>query len=127
MKQIKCELFGKGERLFFNIQRLAEFESAVGKPIYNAIQQLSLSDIITAYEIGLRQYGRRSTQFYADKLQELFDSGECELQYIMMPIMKAITCSGILGKKAYFMAFPEEKTPDDDADIEAEEDEAVKN
>lgn len=55
MKQIKCDFFGKGECLYFNIQRLAEFESAVGKPIYNAIQQLSLSDIITAYEIGLRQ------------------------------------------------------------------------
>ena len=102
MKQIKCDFFGKGERLYFNIQRLAEFESAVGKPIYNAIQQLSLSDIITAYEIGLRQD-------------------------IIMPIMKAITGSGILGKKAYFMAFPEEKTPEDDAEIEAEEDEAVKN
>lgn len=127
MKQIKCDYFGKGERLYFNIQRLAEFESAVGKPIYNAIQQLSLSDIITAYEIGLRQYGRRSTQFYADRLQELFDSGEVELNDIMMPIVKAITGSGILGKKAYFMAFPEEKTPEDDAEIEAEEDEAVKN
>ena len=46
---------------------------------------------------------------------------------IIMPIMKAITGSGILGKKAYFMAFPEEKTPEDDAEIEAEEDEAVKN
>lgn len=84
MKQIKCDFFGKGERLYFNIQRLAEFESAVGKPIYNAIQQLSLSDIITAYEIGLRQYGRRSTQFYADRLQELFDSGEVELNDIMI-------------------------------------------
>ena len=88
---------------------------------------MSLSDIITAYEIGLRRYGRRSTQFYADRLQELFDSGEVELNDIMMPIVKAITGSGILGKKAYFMAFPEEKTPEDDAEIEAEEDEAVKN
>lgn len=122
MKRIPCDLFGKGEQLYFNITRLAEFEKALGQPIYAALTSgFSIGALLNGYEIGLRQYGRRSEQFYADKMQEMLDDGTCVLTDFLLPINKAIIGSGILGKKIYFQTFPEEATEEDKDEIKVEE------
>ena len=52
MKKIKCDWFGEGEELYFNIMRLAEFEKAIGRPIstFYLLKGSSLTILFIAYE-----------------------------------------------------------------------------
>ena len=38
MKKVNCDFFKNGEYLMFNMQRLMEFEAAVGQPIGELLQ-----------------------------------------------------------------------------------------
>ena len=70
MKKVECNFFKNGEYLMFNMQRLMEFEAAVGQPIGEALtnEHMPINSIITGYAIGMKQHKRNAQQYY-----ELFD------------------------------------------------------
>lgn len=130
MKVLSCNYFGNNETIYFNVKRLAELETAIGKPILGVVDSgtLALSDMIQIYTIGMQHIdnGMRTADFYAEKIQELIDSETYMIQEIMMTAVKVLFASGIFGKKAYYNAFPNEVTPTVEKKI-AEEEEETKN
>ncbi len=122
MKRIKCNLFGEGQYIYFNIGRLAELEKALKKPIIQVLQDgaLGINEILKCYAVGMQQERRQNTAWYAQKIQELVEQG-VTFETLTTPILKALIGSGILGKKAYFMAFPDEMTAKDKEELEDEE------
>ena len=83
MKVLSCNYFGNNETIYFNVKRLAMLETEIGKPIMSmmATGNLSLFDMIHVYTIGMQHIdnGRRTQDFYEEKIQELIDSEEYEV------------------------------------------------
>lgn len=129
MKRIVCEFFGEKEMIFFNVARLMQLEKALGGKITTLLSQpMGLSEVITAYEIGLSHEGKkkqRNQLWYAEKIDELFEEG-VTFDELLLPVMKALIGSGIMGPKAYAIAFPDEVTEQEKAELDAQE-EAEKN
>lgn len=123
MKKVECNFFKNGEYLMFNMQRLMEFEAAVGQPIGELLQMSiwPINSIITGYAIGMKQHKRNPQQYY-----ELFDelladeTKDMSLLSLQAPLMQAIIASGALGSKMYYQMYPNELTPDDKVAIENE-------
>lgn len=123
MKKVNCDFFKNGEYLMFNMQRLMEFEAAVGQPIGELLQMSiwPINSIITGYAIGMKQHKRNAQQYY-----ELFDelladeTKNMSLLSLQAPLMQAIIASGALGSKMYYDMYPNELTPDDKVAIENE-------
>lgn len=123
MKKVNCDFFKNGEYLMFNMQRLMEFEAAVGQPIGELLQMSiwPINSIITGYAIGMKQHKRNAQQYY-----ELFDelladeTKDMSLLSLQAPLMQAIIASGALGSKMYYQMYPNELTPDDKVAIENE-------
>lgn len=123
MKKVECNFFKNGEYLMFNMQRLMEFEAAVGQPIGELLQMSiwPINSIITGYAIGMKQHKRNAQQYY-----ELFDellsdeTKDMSLLSLQAPLMQAIIASGALGSKMYYQMYPNELTPDDKVAIENE-------
>lgn len=123
MKKVECNFFKNGEYLMFNMQRLMEFEAAVGQPIGGLLQMSiwPINSIITGYAIGMKQHKRNAQQYY-----ELFDellsdeTKDMSLLSLQAPLMQAIIASGALGSKMYYQMYPNELTPDDKVAIENE-------
>lgn len=128
MKVLSCNYFGANETIYFNVKRLAELEVAIGKPIMSMMStgNLSLFDMIQVYTIGMQHIdnGRRTQDFYEEKIQELIDSEEYEVTDFIQTAVKALLASGVFGKKAYYSAFPNEVTPTVEKKIAEEEAEA---
>lgn len=125
MKVLSCNYFGTNETIYFNVKRLAELETAVNKPIMGmlATGNLSLFDMIQVYTIGMQHInnGRRTQDFYEEKIQELIDSDEYELTDFVETAVKVLIASGVFGKKAYYNLFPNEVTPTVEKKIAEEE------
>lgn len=127
MKKVECNFFKNGEYLMFNMQRLMEFEAAVGQPIGELLQMSiwPINSIITGYAIGMKQHKRNPQQYY-----ELFDelladeTKDMSLLSLQAPLMQAIIASGALGSKMYYQMYPNELTPDDKVAIENEAEQA---
>lgn len=130
MKVLSCNYFGNNETIYFNVKRLAMLETEIGKPIMSMMStgNLSLFDMIQVYTIGMQHIdnGRRTQDFYEEKIQELIDSEEYEVTDFIQTAVKALLASGVFGKKAYYSAFPNEVTPTVEKKI-AEEEEETKN
>ena len=128
MKQVKCELFGEGEYIWFNIGRLSRLESELGKPIVAMLSgQIGITETVGIYLVGLAHEDKKRTKsWYEARMQELLESG-ITLDEIMMPALKAIIGSGIAVKAAYFEAFPDEMTERDKDEIVAEKELDEKN
>ena len=130
MKALSCNYFGTNETIYFNVKRLAELETAINKPIMSMMStgNLSLFDMIQVYTIGMQHIdnGRRTQDFYEEKIQELIDSEEYELTDFIQTAVKVLLASGVFGKKAYYSAFPNEVTPTVEKKI-ADEEEETKN
>lgn len=109
MKRIPFELFGPGQYLYFDIGRLIQAENLTGKSAGEILQNGSLNLGLTTalLSVGLRQHGLHNPQWYAGKMQELLSEGH-EIDEFVMPLVKAIAGSGILGKAVYYAVFPEE-------------------
>ena len=125
MKVLSCNYFGTNETIYFIVKRLAELETAVNKPIMGmlATGNLSLFDMIQVYTIGMQHInnGRRTQDFYEEKIQELIDSDEYELTDFVETAVKVLIASGVFGKKAYYNLFPNEVTPTVEKKIAEEE------
>lgn len=127
MKKVNCDFFKNGEYLMFNMQRLMEFEAAVGQPVGTLLQMSiwPINSIITGYAIGMKQHRRNAQQYY-----ELFDellsdeTKNMSLLSLQAPLMQAIIASGALGSKMYYEMYPNELTPDDKVAIENEAEQA---
>lgn len=128
MKVLSCNYFGNNETIYFNVKRLAELETAIGKPIMSMMStgNLSLFDMIHVYTIGMQHIdnGRRTQDFYEEKIQELIDLEEYELTDFIQTAVKVLLASGVFGKKAYYSAFPNEVTPTVEKKIAEEDAEA---
>lgn len=110
MKRVQCDLFGKNESISFNILRLMELESLLKKPIVTAIANgFGLVELTSAFSVGMQHCKRRTPQWYAIEMQKLLEEGTYTYDEFVAPVLKAIIASGLLGKEAYYEAFPEER------------------
>lgn len=113
MKKVPFEVFGEGQYLYFNVARLMQLEQACGGDGISKIvgkQELNLTVLTNILTIGLAHHQKRNPLWYAQRIQELLDDGISLEEDIYFPVVKAIAGSGILGKAAYYGAFPEEMT-----------------
>lgn len=129
MKTVTCNLFRDGDYIMFNIQRLMEFEAAVGKPIGELLQMPTwpINSIVSGYAIGMKQHKRNPQQYY-ELIDNLLSDDESEVSLLTLqaPLMKAIVASGAYGMKMYYKMFPDELTKADKLAID-EEAEQLKN
>lgn len=125
MKKIPCNYFGEGQFIFFNIARLAQLEQVIGvKAMELATTAPGLTEVLHALSIGLAHEQRRTPDWYAARMDELFEHGDVTFDDLATMVLKALIGSGLLGKKAYAAAFPEEVTEAEKAAIEAEDEQA---
>lgn len=122
MKKIDMEPFGEDQQIWFNIGRLRRVEEILKQPIGEILKNLSnlsLKSLIVLLMVGMRQHGTYNEQYYEDKIDKAMDAGYAlgDIQYC---VLKAIASSGIMGKVTYYQYFPEELTPSEDKEIEAE-------
>lgn len=123
MKKITCNLFNPGETIFFNIGRIAELEQLWGEPIFKAVQSgtMTFNQLITAFVVGMKQHGKkRDYIYYQDQLQTLFDEGSVQYSDLVQLVVQALIGSGVFGKAAYYVLFPEEADDQAKAAAEAE-------
>ena len=129
MKTVTCNLFRDGDYIMFNIQRLMEFEAAVGKPIGELLQMPTwpINSIVSGYAIGMKQH-KRNPQQYFELIDNLLSDDESEVSLLTLqaPLMKAIVASGAFGMNMYYQMLPDELTKADKLAIE-EEAEQLKN
>lgn len=123
MKKVNCNFFKDGEYLMFNIQRLSEFESAIGTSIGQLLQmpQWPINTIVTGYAIGMKQH-KRNPQQYFGLIDELLNDDEkaVDLNVLQFELMKALIASGVFGKRMYYQIFEDERTDADVIEIEEE-------
>ena len=112
MKKVPFEVFGEGQYMYFNIARLMQLEQACGEGISKIVskQELNLTVLTHILVIGLAHHKKCNALWYAQRIQELLDDGMSLEEDLYVPAVKAIAGSGILGKAAYYAAFPEEMT-----------------
>ena len=122
MKKVEFPLFGENEYMFLNIGRLIDIERMTGKPAGEIIknQNLDLGMLTIILSVALRHHKMRTTQWYANKLQDLVDEGIDLETDIQIPVVKCIAGSGILGKAVYYKLFPEEMTENSKEELETE-------
>lgn len=122
MKKVEFPLFGENEYMFLNIGRLIDIERMTGKPAGEIIknQSLDLGMLTIILSVALRHHKMRTTQWYANKLQDLVDEGIDLETDIQIPVVKCIAGSGILGKAIYYKLFPEEMTENSKEELETE-------
>lgn len=124
-KKIDIVPFGIGQQIWFSIDRLARVEELLKKPIGDIIQEsekLSLNNMLILLQVGMRQNGEKSKQYYEQKIEEAIENG-FNIIDIQTCVLKAVAGSGIMGKAFYFQMFPEELTTVDKAAIEEEKNE----
>lgn len=120
MKKIPCNYFGNGEYIYFNIARLAQLEQALGKKVTEfAFEVPGLTEMFHAFSIGLAHEKRRTPDWYANRIDELLEEG-ITFDDLSTVIVKALIGSGIMGKNAYALAFPDEVTEEDKAELKEE-------
>ena len=122
MKKVPFEYFGAGQEIYFNIERLIQFESISKRPIGTVIstEALDITNLTILISVGLRHYGNKNPQYYAQELQRLIDAEECDIQDMQMDIVKALAGSGALGKEAKLLFFPDEFTKKEQEQIAEE-------
>lgn len=119
MKNIDFDYFGENQYIYFNIQRLMEIERITGKSTGDIIknQDLNFNILTVLLSVGLKHHGIKNPQWYAEKLQVLLDNG-MNIEELSIGVVKALIGSGIIGKAAYYSAFPEEKTKAKEKELE---------
>ena len=73
--------------------------------------------------IGLAHHKKHNELWYAEQIQQKLDEGASLEEDFVVPAVKAIAGSGILGKAAYYGAFPEELTKKAEQDLDDEKNE----
>lgn len=124
MKKIDIKAFGEGQQIWFNIGRLRRVEDMLKCPIGEVLQdadKLSLKNLLVLLSVGMSQNGNKTEQYYAEKIDEAMENGY-SIADIQLPVVKAVSASGILGVGAYYQLFPDpdELTDEQKADIEYE-------
>lgn len=112
-KTIPFDLFEKGQTIYFDILRLAEFENVMGAPIQQIIQSgnAGINFCLAGLRVGLKHHNRRAdAAFYAEKIGGYLDDGGT-IDDIAVPIIRAILASGLFGKTESAEA---EETADDE-------------
>lgn len=122
MKKVPFDLFGDGQYMYFNIARLMQLEQACGEGISTIVSrnELNLNVLTKIFMIGLAHHKKHNELWYAERIQELLDQGKSLEEDFYIPAVKAIAGSGILGKAAYYGAFPEELTEKARQDVAGE-------
>ena len=98
---IPFEIFGENQYLKFDIMRLAELETAAGKSIPSIISagDVGISFALTALPIAMKQHFPRATpQDFVEKIENYLEQGG-DLNSILVPIVRAILASGMLGNE----------------------------
>ena len=96
-----------------------EIERITGKSTGDIIknQDLNFNILTVLLSVGLKHHGIKNPQWYAEKLQVLLDNG-MNIEELSIGVVKALIGSGIIGKAAYYSAFPEEKTKAKEKELE---------
>lgn len=114
MKKIDIPALGAEKQIWFNIGRLRRVEDLLKAPIGEVIKDastISLKSLLVLLGVGMAQYGNKSEQYYAEKVDEALEQGYSIVD-IQLPVFQAVVASGLMGKAAYYQAFPEELTED---------------
>ncbi len=119
-KKIPFNFFKEGQYIKLDIGKLKAIEDLTGRQIGDIIansQTISLTTLIAVLTVGLHepngQYKLQTQKHYADLIQKYFDENEnATIDEIMIPVLKALISTGIMGRAVYLQAFPEEATPE---------------
>ena len=101
-RTIPFNAFGADQTIYFDISRLVQFERLMGKSIMSILASgdVGLNFIVNGLVIGLKHhYNNASPQFIENKLDDFFSNGGT-IDEVTIPIIQAITASGIFGKEA---------------------------
>lgn len=112
MRKIECEFFGPGQEGFLTIERLEMVERQTSKSLTDLkvfMQHMTLSDIAAIFSVAFGQYGRRPPIWYSQKMQELVDEEEANIEDFGTLAIKLLVASGIYGKEVYYRIFPNER------------------
>ena len=99
---VPFEIFDAGQYLKFDVIRLAELETVMGKSIPSIIAagDVGISFALAALPIAMKQHFPHATaQDFADEIEGYLEKGG-DLNSILVPIVRAIIASGVLGKEA---------------------------
>ena len=123
---IPFDLFGDGQSIRLTIGKFLAIEQILKKPIGQIIdvqRALDLTSLTVILSVGVQsadgKIKAKSPQWYASKIQELLEDGH-GMEEIMVPVVKAIAASGIMGHAAYLSVFPEMKTEEEQEKADAE-------
>lgn len=96
MSKIPFNLFGEEQHLEFDLQKLEDFEIAIGKGVQQIIrsEDEGIHFCLKALPFCLK---KMTKQFYINKIEEHLESGGT-LDQISSRIIHAIFATGILGK-----------------------------
>lgn len=123
---IPFDLFGEGQQLRLTIGKFLAIEQILKKPIgeiASLTNSLDLTSLTVILSVGIEnsegKAKAKSPQWYAGEIQKLLMDGH-EIDEIMVPVVKAIAASGLLGHAAYLNVFPEAETEDEKEKADAE-------
>jgi len=101
-REIKFELFGKNQTIYFDIMRLAELEKRLGCSIIDTIKKgdAGINFCIAGLSVGMRHhYHKARPEDFVKLMEQYFEDGGT-LDDLAIPIIRAIVASGILGKES---------------------------
>lgn len=123
---IPFDLFGDGQSIRLTIGKFMAIEQMLKKPIsevLNLQRALDLTSLTVILSVGIQsadgKIKTKSPQWYAERIQELLEDGH-EMDEIMIPVIKAIAASGIMGHSAYLAVCPDATTEDEEEKAAAE-------
>ena len=93
---VPFNLFGKEEKLQFDIKKALELEAVLGKPIQQIarVESAGLTFCLAALPIGLK---RLNPHIYMKKIEEYLNVEGNTIDDIAIPIIYALALSGVLG------------------------------
>lgn len=96
-KMIPFDFFEQGQTIYFNTSRFEELENLTGKSVGDLMNvTMSVVLLVSALQVGLQHhYGKKSRQFYQDKIDQ-YEGSSVDL---WREFTKAIMVSGIFGKE----------------------------
>ncbi|MEA4835369.1 MAG: hypothetical protein VB133_09555 [Anaeromusa sp.] len=99
-KTVPFEFFGENQTIYFDVLRIAELEDRMKESIYEIMNKSGgMKLAVAGLTIGLRHhYPKITPAFVIEKMEEHFEHGGT-LEELVLPVAKAISESGIFGKK----------------------------
>ncbi|MBR4401025.1 MAG: hypothetical protein IKT09_04955 [Synergistes sp.] len=112
-KSVKCEFFGENQYIYFDIDRLMQFEKLIGCSVFEVASagRISLSVVLNGLMVGMQQHYRMKADEWGERMQKAFDAGYSLID-MGGPVFEAVVASGIFGKPETPEEIDEKKAPE---------------